>query len=285
MVRWIMACVTSASYSFSINGELTGHFNGAKGLRQGDHLSPFLFVICLDYFSRSLNMRTVNSEFNFHTKFHKGKITHLAFADDLLLFCRGDEGSVKIIKDCLTDFGKVSGRKANSLKSNIYLAGTTSMKSQRITDLLQFQKGEFPFKYLGVPMAASRLKVIQYSPLLESICSAISSWTASFLSFAGRLELIRAVIQGKTCYWLSMFNIPSAITYRIQRLYSIFLWGSKVARVSWENFCFPKSEGGIGLRKSENLEQSYSCKGAVEHSSEEGKSLDSMDPLFASNRE
>lgn len=97
-------------------------------------------------------------------------------------------------------------------------------------------------------MAVSRLKAIDFSPLLESISSSISTWTASTLSYAGRLELIRAIIQGKACYWLTMFSIPYSVIYQIQRLCSIFLWGSKVARVTWDDTCFPKNEGGLGLQ-------------------------------------
>lgn len=175
-------------------------------------------------------------------------MTHLAFADDLMIFCRGDVGSVQVVKDCLVEFGNVSGLKANSLKSNVYVAGSKAVETTAMVDMLQFQKGTFPFKYLGIPLAAAKLKVVQYSPLLESISTAIGAWTASSLSFAGKLELIRAVIQGQICYWLSIFNIPSAVVYRIQRLCNTFLWGARVGRVAWQELCFPKSEGGLGVK-------------------------------------
>ncbi|KAL2467109.1 hypothetical protein Adt_42960 [Abeliophyllum distichum] len=66
-LSWIMECVSMTSYSLSVNGSLVGFFKGKKGLRQGNSLSPFLFVLCLEYLSR-LNIQTLNSDFNFHPK-------------------------------------------------------------------------------------------------------------------------------------------------------------------------------------------------------------------------
>ena len=94
-----------------------------RGLRQGDPLSSFLFVICLEYPSRSLNVAIADSEFNFHPKCNKLKLSYLAFADDLMLFARGDTHSIQIIMDCLKDFEVKSGLQANPLKSSIFFAG------------------------------------------------------------------------------------------------------------------------------------------------------------------
>lgn len=67
-VGWIMECVTMPSYSICINGGLCGFFKGARGLRQGDPISPYLFVVCMEYLSRALNYATASSEFNFYPK-------------------------------------------------------------------------------------------------------------------------------------------------------------------------------------------------------------------------
>lgn len=108
-VDWIMECVSIASYSINVNGSLHGFFRGKKGLRQGDPLSPFIFVLCMEYLSRSLRKATENSDFNFHPKCGSLKIAHLIFADDLMLFSRGDPISVRILMDTLADFGCKSG--------------------------------------------------------------------------------------------------------------------------------------------------------------------------------
>ncbi|XP_074305902.1 secreted RxLR effector protein 78-like [Silene latifolia] len=85
----LMECVTTPHYSLSLNGELFGYFQGKRGLRQGDPLSPLLFTICLEYLSRILNRLTELDGFKHHPLFMKLNLTHLCFADDLLVFCRG----------------------------------------------------------------------------------------------------------------------------------------------------------------------------------------------------
>ncbi|KAK4422000.1 hypothetical protein Salat_2150700 [Sesamum alatum] len=160
---------------------------------------------------------TSNSEFNFHPKCEKLKITHLLFADDLMLFSRGDRPSVQILMECLQEFRDVSGLTVNTSKSSIFTA-------------------------------AQRLKVTNYSPLVDRIADSISKWSAKSLFFVGRLELITSVIQGVECYWLQCFPLPAAVVDKIHRLCRNFLWNSKRAPVSWEQICHPKEEGGLGIR-------------------------------------
>ncbi|KAL0322018.1 UNVERIFIED_CONTAM: Retrovirus-related Pol polyprotein from type-2 retrotransposable element R2DM [Sesamum calycinum] len=87
-ISWIMECVSTTSFSVALNGSLHGLFPGKKGLRQGDPMSPALFLLCMEYFSRLIKRNTTNSDFNFHPKCEKLKITHLLFVDDLMLFSR-----------------------------------------------------------------------------------------------------------------------------------------------------------------------------------------------------
>ncbi|XP_022880980.1 uncharacterized protein LOC111398292 [Olea europaea var. sylvestris] len=200
-VHWIMKCVTSISYSIALNGTLHGFFKGEKGLRQGDPLSPFLFVLCIEYLSRLLKDATYESDFNFHPKCGPQKINHLAFADDLMLFARGDFLSVKILMDCLSKFG--SGNNVISV--------------------------------FGHPLASDKLKVSGYAPFLDKITSYIGAWNSSILSYAGKMELIREFLQGVECFLLSIFPIPATIISRIDSLWirwvnHVYLHGSCI----WE---------------------------------------------------
>lgn len=247
-VRWVMECVSSPSYSISINGNVHGFFKGKRGLRQGDPLSPFLFILCLEYLSRLIQMRTDNSEFNYHPKCGALKITHLAFADDLMLMARGDSISIGILLDCLRDFGLCSGLHLNISKSNIYMAGLGVSCAEDILSTTHLPLGTLPFRYLGIPMAAAALKAMDFWPLFDSINSYLNVWKGTSLSYAGRVELIRSVLQGVKCFWLSIFPIPAAVRAHIIGACRKFLWGTKAAPVAWAELCLPKSEGGLSIR-------------------------------------
>ncbi|KAL0318331.1 UNVERIFIED_CONTAM: hypothetical protein Sangu_1989300 [Sesamum angustifolium] len=207
-------------------------FPGKKGLRQGDPMSPALFLLY----------------FNFHPKCEKLKITHLLFADDLMLFSRGDLPSIRILMECLQEFRDVSGLAVNNAKSNIFTAGIQNDTLDEALAMTDFARGHMPVRYLGIPLAAQRLSVTDYSPLVDQIAGCIRKWTAKSLSFAGRLELIRSVLQGVECFWLQVFPLPMAVIEKIHRLCRAFLWNSKRAPVAWEDICHPKEEGGLGVR-------------------------------------
>lgn len=87
-IKWGMTSVQTMSYSISINGQPTKPFKEKKGLRQGDPLSPFLFVMAMEYLSRLLKQFGHNPQFKFHPKCGKIKVIHLGFVDDLLLFSK-----------------------------------------------------------------------------------------------------------------------------------------------------------------------------------------------------
>ncbi|GAB2303809.1 hypothetical protein Dimus_038964 [Dionaea muscipula] len=107
-IQWIMKCVSTVTYSISLNGQLFGFIHGRRGLRQGDPLSPYLFVICLEYLSRHLQQIQHIRGFSHHPKCQALNITHLAFADDLILLSRADRDSVNPLLNCLKTFSSQS---------------------------------------------------------------------------------------------------------------------------------------------------------------------------------
>ncbi|KAK4385655.1 hypothetical protein Sango_2689500 [Sesamum angolense] len=171
--------------STGLNGSLHGFFLGKKGLRQRDSMSPALFLLCMEFFSHLIKMNTSNSDFNFHTKCEKLKITHLLFVDDFMLFSRGDLPSVHILMECLQEFRDVSGLAVNTFKSSIFTAGIQNDVLEIILARMEFSRGNMHVRYLGIPLAAKRLLINDYSPLVDQIAGRISKWTANSLSFAG----------------------------------------------------------------------------------------------------
>ncbi|XP_074290503.1 uncharacterized protein LOC141617216 [Silene latifolia] len=122
----IMECVRSASYSLSLNGEIFGYFKGRKGLRQGDPLSPLLFKISMEYLSRVLRFTTTTMPFKFHPLCGSLQLSHLMFADDLLLFSKGDIPSIMVLLRSFATFPCASGLQLNPTKTNAYFNGVSS---------------------------------------------------------------------------------------------------------------------------------------------------------------
>lgn len=95
-INWVMECVSTTSYALMVNGFPLQPFKAAKGLRHGDSLSPYLFVIDMEYLTRSMNDFACNKRFFHHPRCSKLNITHMLFVDDMLLFCRGYLESVEL---------------------------------------------------------------------------------------------------------------------------------------------------------------------------------------------
>lgn len=164
-IPWIMECVTLTSFSVTINGCLYGHFDGKKRLRHGDPISPFLFTICIEYFSRVLKAKVKNPFFSFHPKCAQLGITHLAFAGDIMLFSKGDSSSVSVILDCPKELEDTLDLTVSIAKSTIFVAGI----QDNMLDFSRFPRGHIPVRYLGIPFDGQRLKVAPFSPIIKAL--------------------------------------------------------------------------------------------------------------------
>lgn len=117
MITWIRECITSTTFSISLNGKMHGFVKSRRGLRKGDPISPYLFALAMEYLSRLVKVNTASPNFNFHPKCEKVGLTDLAFADDIMVFSRGDVESVAILFHTLQIFGSSSGLEINLSKS------------------------------------------------------------------------------------------------------------------------------------------------------------------------
>ena len=253
-VSWIRACITSPQFSISLNGALEGYFQGARGLRQGDPLSPYLFLIAMEFFSRVFKKKIEGSGFTYHPRCNQPLISHVCFADDLFILCSPNACSFQIIHQALQEFHKYSGLQPNGRKSIIYISGVNHQIKLQLCSMLGFQLGELPVKYLGVPLISTKLKYEDCIELISNITKRVKSWTTKCLSYAGRLVLVKAVLFSLQVYWSTHFILPKRVCESIEQVLRRFLWsgaelkqwGSKIA---WTEICKPKNEGGLGLMR------------------------------------
>ena len=165
-----------------------------RGLRQGNPLSPFLFLIAMEAFSRSLSKAALHPRFDFHPKCKGSNLSHICFADDIFIFAMGNATSVEIIMDELVKFEAFSGMQVNKQKSVVFLAGVSDNVKATILNMTGFSMGSLPVKYLGVPLISTKLSHSDCIPLMNKMMTRIQSWTSRSLSFAGRLQLISSVL-------------------------------------------------------------------------------------------
>ncbi|GKE46922.1 putative reverse transcriptase domain, reverse transcriptase zinc-binding domain protein [Tanacetum coccineum] len=220
-----MACVTSPSFSISINGGIHGFFKGKRGLRQGDPLSPYLFTLVMEILTLILQRRMrLSDSFRYHKHCEELQLINMCFADDLFLFARGDVESAKVIMESLDECKQVSGLVPSIPKSTTYFCNVLNHVKISILNIMPFSEGELLVIYLGVPLISSRLLNKDCKILVEKARNWIGDWKNKSLSFVGRLQLCKSVILSMQVYWASVLAIPMGIIYDIQQLIRGFLW-------------------------------------------------------------
>ncbi|XP_075088439.1 uncharacterized protein LOC142170431 [Nicotiana tabacum] len=160
--------VSNNWYSILINGQAHGFFKSSRGVKQGDSVSPTLFILAAEALSRGLNALHTNLYFcGFGMPKWSPKINHLAYADDIIIFSSSDETSLTLIMQVLNAYEAASGQLINKTKSAVYLHHLTHMevvsKLERITGI---HRNEFPIIYLGCPISYTRRKLEYYQPLI-----------------------------------------------------------------------------------------------------------------------
>ena len=252
-VNWIEECITTPSFSVCLNGNSSGFFSSTKGLRQGDPISPYLFVLAMEVFSKLLQSKFDQGYIHYHPKTSGIALSHLMFADDVMIFFDKSEASLHGINEALDDFASWSGLHMSKEKTQLFHAGLSHLDCEAI-QRHGFPLGSLPIRYLGLPLMHRRLRVSEYEPLIQKVACRFKSWAVKMLSYAERAQLIASVISGIINFWISTFMLPRGCIKKLESLCSRFLWlgkidGGKGAKVSWSSVCFPNKEGGLGLRR------------------------------------
>ncbi|OMO52105.1 reverse transcriptase [Corchorus capsularis] len=184
----VMECITSTQFSIVLNGERGDSFTPERGLRQGDPLSPYLFILITEVLSQLITKVIASGDWQgFRINRRCPLLSHLLFADDCLLFSVADERNCDTILNVLTKFRNATGQVINFTKSAVFFSSNTSSECRRlIRDQLGVQDLQMDNKYLGLPTMWGRGKKAALSFIADRIKSKIQGWKSKLLSMAGR---------------------------------------------------------------------------------------------------
>lgn len=253
-IKLVMECVMSTRFSLLISGSKQGYFGACRGLRQGDPISPLLFVIAMEYLSRLLDTLKRNKDFKFHDRCGEIMLNHLIFADDVLIFCNGDFRSIYLMLQCLETFSQASGLTPNPGKTSIYCSGMNARDVQRVVERTGFKEGKLPFTYLGVPITPKKIGRTEGRALIEKMVARVRQWSSRNLSYAGRTVLINSVLVAIQAYWSQLLILPKWIIREINQICRAYLWKGKYdwhgpGAIAWDSLCLPKKWGGLGFKR------------------------------------
>ncbi|GJR50975.1 transposon TX1 uncharacterized [Tanacetum coccineum] len=175
--KWVDACLHSASISILVNGSPTDEFTMTRGIRQGDQLSPFLFLIATE----GINVAPKETMIRFF-----GEWSH-----------RNGRNLMRVLK-C---FEKASGLKINLSKSSLYGVGVSQQEVDAMAGFLRCHSGSLPFVYLGLPVGLNMNRVESWKTVVDKFKEKLSNWKARTLSFGGQLTLVRLVLGSLSLYY------------------------------------------------------------------------------------
>ena len=180
----MMRCITTASYSVLINGQPHGHITPTRGLRQGDPLSPYFFLMCTEGLHGLISKAAHNGDIRGVSLCQNGpRITHLLFADDGLLFCRAKEEECQNLLEVLAKYERASGQQINRTKTTIFFSKSTNEDTQTtIQNLLGVNIVRHYEKYLGLPSFVGSKKKESFTYIKQQVWKRIQGWEGKLLS-------------------------------------------------------------------------------------------------------
>jgi len=216
-IRWIDGCLKSASISVLVNGSPSHEFIPQRGLRQGDPLAPFLFNIVAEALNGILKAAVGRNLYNgFTVGSNNVDISILQYADDTIFYGEASMMNIKAIKAILRAFKLVSGLKINFAKSNFGAFGMSEQWRLEAANYLNCSLLSFPFTYLGIPIGANPRSQM-WDPLITKCERKLARWKQSYISFGGRVTLIKSVLTSIPIYFFSSFRVPKKVMDKLVR--------------------------------------------------------------------
>lgn len=182
----------------------------------------------------------------------------MSFPDDIVIFTKGTPESLWNTLLVFEDFGNMSGLRINVSKSTVFAAGHGKDLLENEAATAGLSVSALPIKYFGLPLTSKIITRTDSEPLISKIRNRFLSCSSKALSYAGRLLLIQSVIASMKNFWCAAFCLPQACIDEIESMWSAFIWSgnpndTSKSKVTWEDVCCPVVEGGLGIRRVQEV--------------------------------
>lgn len=234
-------------------GRLPPEFSIAKGVRQGDPLAPFLFILAAEGFNQAYKA-ALDKELISGVQVGRDKVvvSHIQYADDMILFAKWSMKNLRNIGNLVKCFSMASGLKVNMNKSHVFGLGTSHGEADNIAKKLGCKVRSFPFKYLGLPIGVDMSKSANWVEVIQKCEKKLLSWKAKSLSYGGLMTLIKSVLGSLPLYYLSLFRTSNCVITRLEKVRRSFFWGwgegnKHISWVKWSSVLLSRELGGLNV--------------------------------------
>ncbi|XP_026409828.1 uncharacterized protein LOC113304923 [Papaver somniferum] len=228
-------------------------FKPTWGILQGDHISPYLFIISMEALSREMvAVEFSKSISGIQIDRRAPPISHLLFADDCLIFVKANLDNINNLQDILNSFSSSSGQVLNYQKSSICFSNNISTEAATtITRILNVKKMEPEEKYLGILLFLNKKKRVSFNNLVVNMERRLSKWRGTTHSQAGRGVMVRNVLSTIPLHQMSSFELPEETIKKMDSVHLRFWWNKADKKVlcltSFSSLCKTIDDGGLNF--------------------------------------
>eukprot|EP00253_Pinus_taeda_P015690 PITA_15690 len=223
-IEWIFSMISSPIFSILVNGTPTRTFNTSRGIRQGDPISPFLFILAAEGLGRIIKREIRKKKIRGLKPWGNNlAITHQQFVDDIMLFREVSIKEVRAIKEVLEIFMEALRMEINKEKSYKFIFNTPEAIKAHLTRTLGFRQGDLPTKYLGNQLDIHPTRMKNCQEVIDKIKRRLTSWSFRSLNIARRIVLLKSVLQSISIYPLSIRAASKGVCTKLREIFGKFI--------------------------------------------------------------
>jgi hypothetical protein len=222
-------------------------FHCKRGVRQGDPLSPLLFVLVADLLQTVLNKAMGQNLILKPISCACPDFPVVQYADDTLIILKAEAKQLICLKALIHTFAESTGLKVNYHKSNLVPINMDNERLIHFAATLNWKIGSFAFTYLGLPLCITRPALEHFIPMIQRVQSRLGG-IADFLNYGGKLQLVKSVLSSLPIFFMCCFEVPITVKEQVIKYMRHCLWRKKNGDVqakgstliSWKKIARPK---------------------------------------------